>query len=97
MKKYAFYVFLAIAVSSLGSCTTTYVVRERPAEVIYERPLPPSREHIWITGDWFWEGGRYAWHEGHYERRREGYRWEGGHWQNARGGWKWVRGHWIGA
>jgi hypothetical protein len=93
MKKIAFFVILSVALGSLVSCAT-YVVRERPAEVIYERPLPPSRDHIWIGGDWAWEGGRYAWHEGHYERRRQGSRWEEGHWQNAKGGWRWNKGHW---
>jgi hypothetical protein len=96
MKKYVWYVVLIITLGSIASCGPTYVVRERPAEVIYERPGPPSREHIWITGDWAWEGGRYAWHEGHYERRRQGYRWEEGHWQNNKGGWRWTRGHWRG-
>ena len=97
MKKYVWYLVLAIALVSFASCTATYMVRERPAEVIYERPMAPSREHIWITGDWFWEGGRYTWHEGHYERRRQGYRWEEGRWQNAKGGWKWNKGHWRAA
>jgi hypothetical protein len=97
MKKYVWYFVFAIILGSVASCTTTYVVRERPAEVVYVRPAPPSREHIWITGDWFWEGGRYVWHEGHYERRREGYRWEEGHWINSRGGWKWSKGQWRAA
>jgi hypothetical protein len=94
MKKYLVYVVAAVMVAALGSCTATYVVRERPAEVVYARPAPPSYEHIWITGDWVWVGGRYQWHEGHYERRREGYHWQDGHWQNVRGGYKWVPGHW---
>ena len=94
MKRLFVYLVTAASVVTLASCTATYVVRERPAEVVYVRPAPPSREHIWITGDWVWVGGRYEWHEGHYERRREGYHWVDGHWQSARGGWKWSRGHW---
>ena len=94
MKNYVLYFIILISAGSLASCRATYVVRERPAEVIYTRPVAPSREHIWISGDWYWAGGRYQWREGHWERRREGYRWSDGHWQEARGGWRWVPGHW---
>jgi hypothetical protein len=96
MKKYVVYITATILVASMASCAPTYVVRERPAEVVYARPPAPSYDHIWITGDWIWEGGRYQWHEGHWERRREGYRWQEGHWQTAKGGYKWVPGHWQG-
>ena len=80
--------------ASLSSCVVHAVVRERPAEVVYVRPAPPSREHIWITGDWVWVGGRYEWREGHWERPRQGARWETGHWQDTGRGWKWIPGHW---
>jgi len=97
MKNYLLYFIAMITIASMVSCTATYVVRERPAEVVYTRPAPPSRDHVWISGDWVWAGGRYEWHEGHYERRREGYHWAEGHWQEAKGGWKWVPGHWRAA
>jgi len=95
MKRIFFYFLTAACISSFASCTTAYVVKERPAEVVYTRPAPPSREHIWISGDWVWIGGHYQWHEGRWDRRREGYRWEDGRWQEARGGYKWVSGHWT--
>lgn len=87
---------VAVAIFSFSSCVVheRYVVRERPAEVVYVRPAPPSPEHIWISGDWVWSGGGYRWREGHWERRRQGVRWEDGHWQNTNHGWKWVPGHW---
>jgi len=94
MKNYLLYFVTVITIGSLSSCTATYVVKERPAEVVYTRPLPPSKEHIWISGDWIWESGRYVWHEGHWERRREGHYWIDGRWQETHGGWKWTRGHW---
>jgi hypothetical protein len=97
MKKYIRFLLLAAIIGSLASCTATYVVRERPAEVYYARPVAPSPNHIWISGDWVWVGGRYEWREGHFERRREGYRWEEGRWQSRNGGWTWSRGHWRAA
>jgi hypothetical protein len=94
MKKYVCYSVLLMVVVIFASCGPTYVVRERPAEVVYMRPAPPSADDIWITGDWAWTGGRYLWHEGHYERRRPGSRWDEGHWINTHSGWRWMRGHW---
>ncbi|MDR3713983.1 MAG: hypothetical protein P4L51_14265 [Puia sp.] len=89
--------FLAILLAgtvSFSSCTVRAVVRERPAEVVYVRPAPPSREHVWITGDWVWVSGRYEWREGHWERPRPAARWESGHWQDTGRGWRWIPGHW---
>ena len=71
-----------------------YVVRERPAEVVYVRPAPPSPEHIWITGEWRWANGNYRWEEGHWERRRAGANWRNGFWKDTGHGWKWIPGHW---
>ncbi len=94
MKKYAYCSVLLIVVAAFASCGPAYVVRERPADVMYLRPAPPSAEYVWISGDWFWNGGRYAWREGHYERRRPGFRWEEGRWVTAHRGWRWAPGHW---
>jgi WXXGXW repeat (2 copies) len=94
MKKYVFYLVAVIAIAAFSSCAGSYIVRERPAEVVYSRPVAPSREYIWISGDWFWIGGRYEWREGHWDRARAGNRWREGYWQNTRGGYKWHPGHW---
>jgi hypothetical protein len=91
------FLFLAILVAgivSFSSCTVRAVVRERPVEVVYVRPAPPSREHIWISGDWVWVSGRYEWREGHWERPRPAARWDSGHWQDTGRGWRWIPGHW---
>jgi hypothetical protein len=94
MKKVGCYLFAAMLMGIFSSCTSTYVVREKPREVVYVRPAQPSREHIWIGGDWLWIGGRYEWREGHWERPRAGNRWREGFWQNTRRGYKWHPGHW---
>jgi WXXGXW repeat (2 copies) len=94
MNKHGLYTVVVAVFISFSSCTATYAVRERPREVVYVRPAPPSREHIWISGDWFWIGGRYEWREGHWDRPRHGATWRDGHWQQTRRGWKWVPGHW---
>ncbi|HLX92824.1 MAG TPA: YXWGXW repeat-containing protein [Puia sp.] len=92
-RNFSFVAFL-VTVLCFASCGPAYVVRERPGEVIYLRPAPPSPEHIWVSGDWVWANGHYGWHEGHYETRRPGFRWIEGHWIAVHGGWHWIPGHW---
>jgi hypothetical protein len=94
MKRKVFYLTLFISSILIASCGPTYVVREKPEDVVYLRPAPPSDEYIWVSGDWLWTNGKYVWHEGHYEVRRPGYRRVEGHWINMGGGWRWVPGHW---
>jgi hypothetical protein len=94
MKKVAIYLSIFIGIGFISSCTVRAVVRERPVEVVYERPPAPSREHIWVSGDWVWVGGRYEWREGHWENRRPGIVWVNGHWAETHGGWRWIPGHW---
>ncbi|MEO5683866.1 MAG: hypothetical protein ABIQ88_14575 [Chitinophagaceae bacterium] len=94
MKKYVVHFTVLIAMISLVSCAPGYAVRERPREVVYFRPAAPSRNHVWVSGDWVWTGGRYQWHEGRWENSRRRSNWTEGHWQNTRRGYNWVPGHW---
>ena len=94
MKSIYLSIGLTLVLIGFVSCTASYVVRERPAVVVYTRPAPPSKEYVWISGDWIWMHGKYEWREGRWERHREGYHWVDGHWKEAPHGWKWVPGHW---
>ena len=94
MKNFLVIFMALLAISLLFSCRATYVVRERPAEVVYLRPAPPSRDHVWISGNWVWMTGHYQWQEGHWQKRYEDRHWVDGFWEPVHGGWKWVAGHW---
>ncbi len=85
--------FVAMLALSTG-CAVQGEVTDRPAEVVYDRPIAPGPDYFWIGGDWVWAGGRYAWHEGRWERRREGRVWHNGQWNQHGHGWRWQRGHW---
>lgn len=61
-------------------------------ETVGVAPYPGA---FWISGGWFWEGGRYAWHRGYWERPRAGYRWEPHRWERDRDGWRERPGHWV--
>ena len=94
MKMKLFLIIGLIFCTSLIACRSSYVVRERPAEVVYTRPTPPSAGYVWIGGNWIWRGGRYIRQEGHWERRRVGLVWVDGHWRSTHRGWIWEPGHW---
>jgi len=90
------YTMASLAAVLLAGCATraTFVVRERPAEPVYERPAPPAPNALWIPGEWEWRGGRYVFIRGHYvinERRT----WVPGHWRETPGGFVWQKGHWA--
>jgi hypothetical protein len=40
------------------------VVPPMPAPVVEVRPVAPSPKHVWVRGQWGWEGTRWNWHPG---------------------------------
>jgi WXXGXW repeat (2 copies) len=68
-----------------------------PADQVDDPGPPPSPEHVWVTGHWHWEGGRWAWIHGHWAGHRVGFAWVPGHWQphHHKHVFVWVRGHWA--
>ena len=94
MKTKMFFTVAVIVVMSLCSCSATYAVRERPGNVVYVRPHAPSPNHVWVSGNWVWRGGRYVWQEGYWTTRRNGSRYIEGYWKNTRKGYSWRTGYW---
>ncbi|MBL0355760.1 MAG: YXWGXW repeat-containing protein [Chitinophagaceae bacterium] len=79
------------------SCTTEaqVYVTIRPAAPAFARPIPPSRKHTWIDGEWIWRNGRYQYTNGYWVvPSRFGAMWVPGHWKQKRRGWFWKPGHW---
>ena len=65
-----------------------------PAEVEVA-PAPPGPEFVWIGGYHHWDGRRYVWMRGHYERRpHPRARWVAPHWEARGRGHVYVRGRW---
>ncbi|WP_448699491.1 hypothetical protein ACFGVR_20965 [Mucilaginibacter sp. AW1-3] len=89
-----FCIVIAASASMLAGCgESEFVVRERPAEVVYERPAAPYPNAVWISGEWERRGDHYERVHGHWERPNNRV-WVEGHWNETRGGYTWVRGHW---
>jgi len=59
------------------------------------RPGRPWRNAVWVDGRWNWNGHRYVWVRGHWERPHAGFsRWDRGRWERGPRGWMWVDGRW---
>jgi opacity protein-like surface antigen len=95
VKKIAMAVLLALTLLPAASYAQV-VIRVGPPPVIVEHPgPPPERGFIWIGGYHRWDGARYAWVPGHYERPpHPGARWVGHRYVRRGGGWVFVEGHW---
>jgi hypothetical protein len=72
-------------------------VQITPPHIVVPGP-PPSPGHIWIERRRRWDGRRYVWVPGHWERRHSGYwqerrarHWERERWREAR---RWERRDW---
>jgi len=90
-----FGIMLAMAGSLfMTSCAGSYYVTDQPVEPVYERPVRPYANAIWIDGDWAWRGGRYVYVRGYWARPRAGRAWVRGGWYHTPRGYTWHRGHW---
>jgi hypothetical protein len=72
------------------------VVQTAPPPDIYEAPPPPpGPAYVWVGGFWWWNGYRYDWRRGHYDRPHPGYHmWVRDRWVHGPRGYVYVRGHW---
>ena len=94
MKNYKWLIVPAMALAFASCEVQGHVVESRPADVYDDRPVSPGPDYVWISGDWYWEGGAYAWHRGHWTRPRTGRSWMDGRWEQHGRGWRWHRGGW---
>jgi YXWGXW repeat-containing protein len=95
VKKIALAVLLALTFLPAASYAQV-VIRIGPPPVIVEHPgPPPERGFIWIGGYHRWDGERYVWVPGHYERPpHPGAHWVAHKYVRRGGGWVLVEGHW---
>ncbi|CAH0269426.1 hypothetical protein SRABI118_03448 [Massilia sp. Bi118] len=73
-------------------------------DVLVVRTAPPAPRHEvvpharrgfeWAPGYWNWNGHRYVWQKGHFEKVRKGYSYHRPEWRQDGNGWTLVRGGW---
>ena len=90
LRVFAVLSFIFFALASLNAQVYVKVCPRPPAHV---RSASPHPKHIWIDGDWVYNGRNYVWREGYWAAPRHGHTWIPGHWKNTRRGNKWVPGH----
>lgn len=95
MKKTALVVLLAFAMLPMASMAEV-VVRVAPPPAVREHyGRPPHRGFVWIAGYQRWDGARYVWAPGRWERPpRPHAAWVPAHWAHCHGGWVLIEGHW---
>ncbi len=75
--------------------TEVIVVHKAPPAPMREAIPAARRGHEWVPGYWSWNGRRYVWERGHYERVRAGYVYHRPEWRQDRNGWYLERGGWV--
>jgi hypothetical protein len=65
-----------------------------PAPLVETRPYPPARNHVWISGYWWWGPSNWVWVPGYWGPSYYGYSyvagswyWGGRYWNYSPGGW----------
>lgn len=85
--------FLGFVINLFTSCDVGWVATIPGGDVFVETS-PPFDGAIWIGPEYYWSGGRYLSHPGHWEHGRGHATWHGGSWAPRRSGYHWNKGYW---
>lgn len=95
LKKVALALMLAFTLAPAASFAQIVVRIGPPPVVVEERGRPPERGFVWIDGYHRWEGDRYVWTPGRWERPpHPGARWVAHRWVHRGDHWELREGHW---
>ena len=70
------------------------IVRTAPPEPRYERTPAPRRGYVWSPGYHRWNGKRYVWVAGSWQRDRPGYAYRAPGWVERDGRWHYQPSRW---
>lgn len=71
------------------------IIAAPPALRVEVRPARPSRQHVWITGNWVWHNRQYEWIGGHWEIPPRGHRhWIAATYERRGNAYIYVQGRW---
>ena len=95
MKKIALAALLAFTLLPAASNAQVYVRIGPPEPIVERRPPPPEHGFVWIEGYHRWDGARYVWVPGRWDRPPHPHAvWVAHHWVHRQGGWVLIEGHW---
>jgi hypothetical protein len=74
------------------------VVHTKPPHAVSERPpAPPGPGYMWINGYQQWDGSKFVWQPGHWQKPpREHAIWMGARWEKTPQGYVFIDGWWAG-
>ena len=95
MKKYITICMLSAAGALAGCSSGTIVVKEKPVELVYEKPAPPDPNYVWRAPGYVVKDGKYEFRSGRWVAPpNTNRRWVDGRWKETKRGWVWVNGYW---
>lgn len=100
MKKITRILFLAGALSVFAvtnSNAQQIVIKARLHGPVHEvRPVRPTREHVWVSGEYVPNGGTYVYKPGYWAVPPRPHQvWVTGRWHRYHHGYVWAPGHWA--
>jgi len=74
------------------------VVHAKPPHAITEHPpASPGAGYMWVSGYQQWDGSKFVWQPGHWEKPpKEHAVWMGAHWEKTPEGYVFINGWWAG-
>ncbi|MGA2251570.1 YXWGXW repeat-containing protein [Terracidiphilus sp.] len=95
MKKFALAALLGLSLLP-AALNAQVVVRIAPPVAVVEHPGPrPGPGYEWVAGYHRWDGARYVWVPGRYDRPpHAGAHWVAHRWVHRNGGYVLQEGHW---
>ena len=94
MKKLGYVMMSILIMMSTYSCSSGHYVSAQPEAVVITRPAQPGLNYVWVDGDYYYRGGRYAYRQGYWARPKTGRNWQTGTWMKTPRGYYWRRGGW---
>ena len=95
VKKIALALLLAFILAPAAAFAQVSIRVGPPPPVYERRGPPPERGYVWINGYHRYEGGRYVWTAGRWDRPpHEHQRWVAHRWRHRHGQWEMEEGHW---
>ena len=95
MKKFVLSTLLAVTLLPAFSFAQVYVRVGPPAPIVERRGPPPGAGYVWIAGYHRWDGARYVWEPGRWDRPPRPHAvWVHHHWVHRHGGCLLIEGHW---
>ncbi len=95
MKKLLFAALLAVFLIPAAANAQVVVRIGPPAPIVETRGPAPERGFVWIAGYHAWDGNRYVWTPGRWERPPHPHAvWVAHRWVHRHGGWVLIEGHW---